>query len=98
MSLSLSLVGDVQPVTVSVSAPHTGLSAADLAQLCTDKIVYVGPEVPPVIRAQAHAFKDRVLNVTCYYLTQAQRSERTTVIGILEQAGHHAAAELLRKS
>lgn len=96
-ALSLPLSVEVQPVGVLVSAPNTGLHPADLARLMTDKIVFVGPDVPPAIRDQAIAFQDRVLAVSLHYLTQMERSARTTMIGQLEQAGEHQAAEILRK-
>lgn len=97
MSLSLPLSVEVAPVGVMISAPHTGMSADQLAQLLTDKIVFVGPDVPPAIREQAIAFQDRVLAVSHHYLMQMERSARTTMIGQLEQAGEHRAAEILRK-
>lgn len=97
MSLSLPLSVEVQPVGVLISPPNTGLHPADLARLMTDKIVFVGPDVPPAIRDQAIAFQDRVLAVSHHYLTQMERSARTTMIGQLEQAGEFRAAEILRK-
>lgn len=97
MSLSLPLSVEVQPVSIMVSAPNTGLSPADLAKLLTDKIVFVGPDVPPAIRDQAIAFQDRVLAVSQHYLMQMERSARTTMIGQLEQAGEFRAAEILGK-
>lgn len=97
MSLSFPLSAEVQPVSIMVSAPNTGLNPADLARLMTDKIVFVGPDVPPAIRDQAIAFQDRVLAVSHHYLTQMERSARTTMIGQLEQAGEHRAAEILRR-
>ena len=97
MSLSFPLGVEVQPVSILVSAPNTGLHPADLARLLTDKIVFVGPDVPPAIRDQAIAFQDRVLAVSHHYLTQMERSARTTMIGQLEQAGEHRAAEILRR-
>lgn len=87
---------EVQPVEVSVTAPGTGLRPDQLAQMCTDKIVFVGPDVPPAIRDQALAFKDKILLTTRHYIAQAQKSERTQIIGQLEQAGFTDAANLLR--
>ena len=97
MTLSFPLNVEVAPVSVMVSPDNSGLRPDDLAKLMTDKIVYVGPDVPPVIRDQAVAFQDRVLAVSRYYLAQMERSARTTMIGQLEQAGEHRAAEILRK-
>ena len=84
-------------VDVSVTKHGKGLSADDLAHMCTDKIVYVGPNVPPVIKEQAVAFRDHILYATRHYMDQAQKSERTSIIGALEQAGFIDAANLVRK-
>lgn len=97
MTLSFPVSVEVQPVSVMTSAPDTGLSADQLAQMLTDKVVYVGPDVPPVIAEQARAFRDRILLISRYYMAQMARSERTTMIGQLEQAGESRAAEILRK-
>lgn len=85
------------PVGVHVTTPGTGLSAEQLSRMCTDKIMHIGPEVPPVIRDQALEFKDKIFCVTKHYMAQAQKSERTSIIGVLERAGLSDAANLVRK-
>lgn len=94
--LSVAAGTDVGMVTISVTPPGTGMSAQQIAELCTSKIVYVGPDVPPAIRDQAMAYREHVLQVVTYYTEQAQRSQMTTAIGLLERAGLHVAADLLR--
>lgn len=96
MSLSVNTGIHVQPVSVSVTAPGHGLTPDDLAEMMTNKIVYVGPDVPEPIRGQAHAYRDHILMVSRHYLKQAQTSDRTTVIGALEAAGMTDAANLVR--
>lgn len=96
MTLSMSMQGAMTPVAVSVTAPHTGLNADEMADMLTAKLVYVGPDVPAPLRDQAVAYKDRIRTLSRAYIAQAQRSERTTMIGILEQAGEFEAAKLLR--
>lgn len=96
MSLSVGAGVMVQPVITSVTAPHTGLTSDALAEMLVNKVIFVGPGVPAPIRLQALAYRERLIVAAQYYLAQAQRSERTTMIGILEQAGEFEAAKLLR--
>lgn len=74
-----------------------GLNARELTEMALAKILFIGPDVPPAIRDQATAFKARIEAVLLHYITQAQRSQNTTIYNVLMQAGQHDAAELVRK-
>ena len=74
-----------------------GLNAEELTRMALAKIIFVGPDVPPAIRDQAEAYKARLEDVLHHYLTQAQRSQNTTICSILEQAGETQAAEIVRR-
>lgn len=86
-------VGTFQTVATS----HRGLNADEIADMAVNKLLHIADSTPMPIREQAIAFKDRMRVVIKHYVEQAQRSERTTISNILEQAGQHDAAELLRK-
>jgi hypothetical protein len=73
-----------------------GLNVDELTRLALNKIVYVGPGVPPAIRDQAEAYKAQVEIVLRHYLAQAQKSQNTTIFNVLEQAGETRAAQLVR--
>ena len=73
-----------------------GLSAEEITDLIMRKVLFIGDTAPPAIREQALAFKDRIENVLLHYVRQAQASERTTICGLLNQAGESRAAELVR--
>lgn len=82
-------VGEAQVMITS----GRGLNAGELTEMAMAKLVFTGPDVAPKVREQA----ERVRAILYFYLTQAQKSERTTVYNILEQAGEHAAAEIVRE-
>ena len=93
-----SLEGSVTTGTLGVVATSgRGMNPDEITNLTVDKLLHIADSTPPAIREQAIAFKDRMRVVVRYYVEQAQRSERTTMINVLEQAGQHDAAELLRK-
>lgn len=73
-----------------------GLNPDELTGLALRRIIFVGPDVPPVIRDQAIAFKEQIAGVLHYYLTQAQKSQNTSVCNMLEDAGEYRAAALVR--
>lgn len=96
--MSLSTNGSVELMSVGVvTTSGRGFNATELADMFTDKVVYVGDTAPPAIRDQARAFREQVRQVALGYITQAQKSERTTIINILRQSGQYEAADILEK-
>ena len=93
---SAEIIGGLTAPIVHTTSGR-GLNADELTAMAMAKILFVSDQAPPAIREQAAAFKDRIEFVLRTYITQAQKSERTTVCGILEQAGQHDAAALIRK-
>lgn len=69
-----------------------GLNPDELADMALAKLVSVGPDVGPEIRAQV----ERVRILLRHYMAQAQKSQNTTIYNVLEQAGHAPAAALVR--
>tara|TARA_R100000353_G_C6507988_1_gene195879 strand:- start:895 stop:1071 length:177 start_codon:yes stop_codon:yes gene_type:complete len=57
----------------------------------------VGGKSHPLIAQQAEAFKESVSNVILFYMKEAIKSDRTTLIALLEQQGHQDMAEILRR-
>lgn len=87
------VLGAVQTTVTS----GRGLNADEITDMAVNKLLHIADTTPMPIREQAIAFKDRMRVVIKHYVEQAQRSERTTISNILDQAGQHDAAELLRK-
>lgn len=79
------------------STSGRGFTAEELAEQCSDKLIYVSDGAPAPVRDQAIAFKQRMQKVVESYLKQAVLSDRTTVYNALTEAGHPELAELIRR-
>ena len=86
-------LGTVKTLTTS----GRGLSTDEIMSLLMPRLLHVGDNAPPAIRDQAAAFKSDIERLVRHYIVQAQRSERTTICGVLDQAGQHDAAAIVRK-
>lgn len=89
--------GTVAPVFVETS-DDGGLSAEQLASLCSRKIIYVSDNAPPEIKEQAQAFKLRVESLILRYIQEAMRSERDRCVQIALKGGYSDVADLLRRA
>ena len=63
----------------------------------TKKIVGISAEADPHIRQQAEAFREAVLQQISYYIKEAIKSDRTTLIAELEKQGQQEMANILRR-
>ena len=80
-----------------VSTNNRGFTPEELAEQALEKIVSVSDTADPIVREQAHAFKDRLRNVLVHYMKQAARSDRTTVCAALDAAGQPKLSEMIRR-
>ena len=87
------VIGELRTMTTS----GRGLNAAEIMSLLMPRLLHVGDNAPPAIRDQASAFKADIERLVRYYIVQAQKSQNTTICGMLEQAGQHDAAAIVRK-
>ncbi len=96
-ALNVAVDGQVlgQPYVMATSG--RGFNADELAQMCLNKVFYVSADLPPDKFAEAHAYRDKLLGVLTYYMTQAQKSQNTSVYNVLMNAGHPQAAELVKE-
>ncbi len=74
---------------------NRGFTPEEIAERALDKIMYVGENAPPVIRDQALAFREQIRGILVYYMHEAIRSDRTTQIFKLQEAGHPELVKLL---
>ena len=74
-NVGVSQAGEVNVMT----SDSGGLSNDQIAEMATNKIVYVSEGSPEEIRLQAEAFKDRVRNLLQFYVELARREERATI-------------------
>ena len=66
------------------------------AKAAADKIVSVGGNCHPLIAQQAEAFKQSVETTVSFYIKEAIKSDRTTLIAELEKQGHADMANIIR--
>ena len=67
------------------------------AEQATKKIVSIGGNCHPLIAQQAEAFREAVLQQISYYMKEAIKSDRTTLIAELEKQGQQEMANILRR-
>ena len=89
----ISRVGSVTAQTTS----NTGLSIEYWADRCLEKIIHVGEDNDSVIKDQAIAYRESIRRVLIHYMTNAIKSDRTTLYNLFVQQGHQDMAEILRK-
>ena len=89
---------DIQPFQVKVATTNNrGFTPEELAEQALEKIVSVSDNADPMVREQAHAFKERLRAVLVHYLRQAAKSDRTTVCAALDAAGQPKLSEMIRR-
>ena len=66
------------------------------AKAAADRIVRVGGSCHPLIAQQAEAFKQSVEKTVEFYIKEAIKSDRTTLIAELERQGHADMANIIR--
>jgi hypothetical protein len=93
MSLSFGEVGNVMVATTN----GRGHSPEELAGHALDKIIRISGEMPPEIRDQVLAYKEKLRYILTDYISRGQQSERTTIIAALEKEGHSVASGIVRR-
>jgi hypothetical protein len=93
MFSSLSNVGAVEVLTTS----NRGWTPEEWADRFVDRLISVSENAPPPIRDQAFAFKDAAYQLAVHHMKQVVRSDRTTLINKLREAGQHDAADLIQR-
>jgi len=66
------------------------------AKVVSDRIVSIGGNCHPLIAQQAEAFKQSVETTVSFYIKEAIKSDRTTLIAELERQGHGDMANIIR--
>ena len=66
------------------------------AKAAADRIVSFGGNCHPLIAQQAEAFKQSVEKTVEFYIKEAIKSDRTTLIAELERQGHADMAKIIR--
>ena len=88
------------PPTFKVDVQTTdnrGFTPEEVAERCANRIVAVSDNAEPMVRAQAHAFKEEIQKTVAFYMREAIKSDRTTVYNALIDAAQPELAELIRR-
>jgi len=86
-------VGNVDVKTTD----NKGLSPEYWTGRIMERLVEVSDNADPMIKAQAHAFKEHIQTVVLLYMRQAIASDRATLAGLLEKQGHKEMANIIRR-
>ena len=93
-----SLKSDLEVGNLGVTTTdNRGLSVDEVAEMATNKIVSISDKADPMIKAQAHAFKDRTKMVIAYYIQEGIKNHLCTVCNELEKQGHKDLANIIRR-
>ena len=93
-----SLKTDVTIGSLGVTTTdHKGHSVDEIAEMAVNKIVSISNNADPMIKAQAHAFKDRTKMVVEYYIQEGVKNHICTVCNELEKQGHKDLANIIRR-
>jgi hypothetical protein len=80
----------------TIATSGRGLNPEELTRMVIGKILYVSPNLPELERLKADAQYARLEVLLQQAFAQAQKSERTTIWNVLNDAGETVAAELVR--
>jgi len=87
-----SEVGSVRVWTTE----HRGYTPEEIAERAMARILYIGDQSHPLLRQQAHAFREQLYVVLVQYLREAQESDRLTVCEELRKLGLDELAILIK--
>jgi len=87
------------PVLLGGVVVHTtnnrGFTPEELTERAIEKIIYVGSNSHPAVRAQAEAFRESIKGVVLAYMKEAVSCHNVTIANRLTQAGHPELVKLL---
>jgi|TARA_R110002124_G_scaffold139673_1_gene303867 hypothetical protein len=93
-----SLKTDVTVGSLGVTTTENkGHSVDEIAEMAVNKIVSISDNADPMIKAQAHAFRDRTKMVVAYYIQEGVKNHICTVCNELEKQGHKDLANIIRR-
>lgn len=76
---------------------NRGFTPDELTERVLARIIHIADTAHPALRDQAVAFRENIRPVISTAMTQAIRSDRTTIAARLREAGQHEAANIVGK-
>ena len=83
---------------LGVQTTHNrGHTVDELSEMATNKLISISEDVDPMVKAQAHAFRDRCKLIIAFYLKEAINNHICTICNQLEKQGHSDLAQIIRR-
>ena len=76
---------------------NRGQTPEEVAQRCVNKIIGISNNAHPAIKDQAHAYRLQMEKIIAIYMSQAIKSDRTTVYNAIKDSGNPKLAEYIRR-
>tara|TARA_R110000787_G_scaffold214888_1_gene323999 strand:- start:269 stop:559 length:291 start_codon:yes stop_codon:yes gene_type:complete len=76
---------------------NRGHSVEEIAEMATNKLISISDTADPMVKAQAHAFRDKCKMVITFYVQEGIKNHICTVCNQLEQQGHKDLANIIRR-
>ena len=76
---------------------NRGHTVEEIAEMATNKLISISDTADPMVKAQAHAFRDKCKMVITFYLQEGIKNHICTVCNQLEQQGHKDLANIIRR-
>lgn len=74
---------------------YRGTSPEEIAEAAVNKILFIGDNLHPAIRDQAIAYQAQIKTLLEYYIKEAIKSDRTTLMNQFKLSGHPELVKLL---
>ena len=83
---------------LGVQTTHNrGHSVDEIAEMATNKLISISEDADPMVKAQAHAFRDRCKMVIAFYVKEGINNHICTACNQLEKQGHSDLANIIRR-
>lgn len=83
-AISQAVLGNIRIETTS----NRGATPEEIAERALDRILFIGENVPPVLRDQALAYREQIRTVLVFYMKEAVRANHVTLVTKFRKAGH----------
>ena len=76
---------------------NRGHTVEEIAEMATNKLISISDTADPMVKAQAHAFRDKCKMVITFYVQEGIKNHMCTVCNKLEKQGHSDLANIIRR-
>jgi len=76
---------------------NRGHSVEEIAEMATNKLISISDNADPMVKAQAHAFRDKCKWIIGFYVREGIKNHICTVCNELEKQGHKDLANIIRR-